>query len=515
MNFTKALLVIAAITAAVMELIDISIVNVALSQMGGNLGASLEDVSWVITAYAIANVIIIPMTSFLAAKLGRRNYYIGSIIAFTFFSLMCGTATNIWVLVFFRFMQGIGGGALLSVSQVIVFEAFPKEKQNIASALFGIGVFTGPTIGPTLGGWITEHYSWPLIFNINLPIGIAVATVVFILLKEPATKPATPSIDWTGILLLIIGVGSLQTVLERGEVEDWFETKYITVLAITAVIGLSLFIWHELKTKHPVVDLRVLKSRQLSVAAMLTFVSGIGMFTSVYLTPVFAQRILGFPPFQTGMLLLPGAILAIFSLILSAILLKRGVPPHLVILIGFGFFICFSWTMSHMNTLASPSDFFAPLIFRAVGLALVTVPLTSLAVSGLAPQDIPQGAALNNMMRQLGGSFGIAMLNTYIHNRMSIHRSDLVSNITDYNPVALNNINNITNYFLSKGFNWQEAHMKALQLIELKVSKQTAALSYLDAYLAGGLVFLIALPLLLLVLKRNKKTAPVVVLSDH
>ncbi len=248
----KKILIITVISAALMELVDISIVNVSLSHMSGNLGATVEDTSWVITSYAIANVIIIPMTSFLALKLGRRNYYIGSVIAFTFFSFMCGQATNIWMLVAFRFLQGMGGGALLSVSQAIVFELFPKEKQNVASALFGVGVFVGPTIGPTLGGFITEHYSWPWIFYINLPIGIAVAFLCFALLPEPKIKQQAGKIDWLGIFLLAIGVSSLQTVLERGETEDWFESRYIIWLTVTAVVGIFLFIWWELKTKEPV-----------------------------------------------------------------------------------------------------------------------------------------------------------------------------------------------------------------------------------------------------------------------
>src|SRR6201991_248762 len=239
----RNILMITVIAAAVMELIDTSIVNVALSHMSGNLGATLEDTSWVITSYAIANVIIIPITSFLAAKLGRRNYYIGSVIAFTFFSFMCGQAENIWMLVAFRFLQGMGGGALLSVSQAIVFEIFPKEKQNVASALFGVGVFIGPTIGPTLGGYITEYYSWPWIFYINVPIGIAVALICSRLLGEPPYKPATSGkIDWTGILLLAIGVGSLQVVLERGETDDWFAATYIIVLTAAAILGLVFFV---------------------------------------------------------------------------------------------------------------------------------------------------------------------------------------------------------------------------------------------------------------------------------
>ncbi|HVI47818.1 MAG TPA: DHA2 family efflux MFS transporter permease subunit [Chitinophaga sp.] len=510
----QAILLPVVILAAIMELIDTSIVNVAISHMSGNLGATLEDTSWVITSYAIANVIIIPLTSFLSTKLGRRNYYIGSVIAFTFFSFMCGQASGIWMLVAFRFLQGIGGGALLSVSQVIVFELFPKEKQNVASALFGIGVFVGPTIGPTLGGFITEYYSWPWIFYINIPIGIIVAFACYVLLDEPPVKQAPKKIDWTGILLLAIGISALQTVLERGETEDWFETPYITWLSVIAAFGIALFIWWELRIAHPVVNLRVLKSRNLSIAAVLTFVSGLGIFSSVFLTPVFAQRLLGFTPTQTGLLLLPGSLVAIGGLIITARLLQRGLSPVYLITAGMFLFVLFTWQMSGLNLAAGATDISVPLIWRGVGLAVATVPLTTLAVSGLAPGDIPQGAALNNMMRQLGGSFGIAIINTYVTNRNAVHRTDLVSNLNVNNPLVSNRLSGYTHYFLLKGAAAPEAHHKALKLLDGIVVKQTTLLSFSDAFLLLGIIFLLTLPLLLIASSR-KKTAVKIAVMDH
>lgn len=511
----NTILLITVIAAAIMELIDTSIVNVALSHMSGNLGSTLEDTSWVITAYAIANIIVIPMTSFLTNKLGRRNYYIGSIIAFTFFSAMCGLASNIWTLVAFRFLQGIGGGALLSVSQAIVFEIFGKEKQGMASALFGIGVFLGPTIGPTLGGFITENYSWPWIFYINIPIGIAVTVSSILLITEPKIKVKVKEVDWTGILLLIIGIGSLQTVLERGEPDDWFAANYIIVLTATAVISIIVFIWWELTVPNPVIDLRVLKSKTLTIAAVLTFVTGFGLFTSVFLTPVLAQRVLLFPPTITGLMLLPGAILAIFGLMFSASLLKKGVSPLIIIAAGFILFIIFNWQMAGINLNSGPADITSFLIYRALGMAFLTVPLTALAVSELDVKDIPQGAALNNMMRQLGGSFGIAIINTYVAHRFGLHRNDLVSNISVYNTNFTERLNNITQYFLSKGGSVFDAQKKALAVINNGVDKQSFLLSYLDAYLFIGLLFLLAMPLLLLVIKRRKQSAPAVIITDH
>jgi DHA2 family multidrug resistance protein len=512
----RQLLIITVLLAAVMELIDISIVNVALSHMSGNLGATLEDTSWVITAYAIANVIIIPMTGFLTAQLGRRNYYIGSIIMFTFCSFMCGQAENIWVLVLFRFLQGIGGGALISVSQAVIFENFPKAKHGTAAALFGIGVFIGPTIGPTLGGYITENYSWPWIFYINVPIGILAAVSCYFLLTEPAEKPVLRRIDWTGIALLALGVGTLQTVLERGETEDWFAKAYIIWFTVISVISLTAFLIWELYVEFPVVNLRVLKSKTLSIAAVLTFITGIGMFTSVYITPVLAQRILGFTPTQSGELLLPGAIIAIFVLILCGKLMQAGVPT--VILVGTGLlsFAYFNWRMTGITLDTSATEITVCLIFRAIGMAFLTVPLTALAVSSLEPANIPQGAALNNMMRQLGGSFGISIINTYSFRMIAQHRSNLLTNITATNPLLVNRINGYINYFQQKGAGYFEARKRAMVLIDLSVIKQSTLMSYADSFSLIGSMFIVALPLLFFVIKRSSgKPAANVIISDH
>jgi DHA2 family multidrug resistance protein len=428
---------------------------------------------------------------------------------------MCGSATGIWTLVFFRFLQGLGGGALLSVSQAVIFELFPKEKQGVASAIFGIGVFIGPTIGPTMGGIITENYSWPLIFYINIPIGILAATSCYFLLTEPIIKAKVTNVDWTGIALLATGIGALQTVLERGQTEDWFATGYITFLTITSVIALAAFIWWELRIAHPVVDLRVFRSKTLSIAAILTFITGVGMFTSIFLTPVIAQRLLGFTPTQTGLLLLPGAIIAILGLMVSGKLLQFGVSPLLIITVGFFCFIYFNWSMFGMDLDTSANTITAKLIFRALGMAFLTVPLTMLAVSGLQAKDIPQGAALNNMMRQLGGSFGISAVNTYAARRVAVHRTDLISNVTAANPLSVSRINSYTAYFQHKGFNLAEAKLKALDLVDLAIVKQSALLSYKDAYFIIGLLFAITLPLLLFVAGGPKVTAPKMALSDH
>lgn len=518
-EFKKKLLIVTVIAAAIMELIDTSIVNVALNYMSGNLGSTLEDTAWVITSYAIANVIIIPMTSFLTTVLGRRNYYIGSIILFVFCSYMCGQAGSIWVLVFFRFLQGLGGGALLSVSAAVVYEMFPKEKIGAASAIFGIGIFIGPTIGPTLGGFIVENYSWPWIFYINVPIGIATAISCYFLLPEAPNKSTNGNgkakIDWFGIFFLTLGIGSLQTVLERGQTDDWFAAGYIVLLSVTAAIALITFVLWELHVPNPVVNLRVLKSKELLVAAVLTFVSGLGLFTTVFLTPVFAQRLLGFTPWQTGLLLLPGAIIALIALVGSGKLLQKGISPVTLIAVGYLLFMYFNWQMSGMSLDTSARQISLLLIVRAVGIALLTVPLSSLAVSSLKAADIPQGTALNNMMRQLGGSFGISIVNTYAARRTAMHRTDMLAGITEVNPLVHERIVRFTSYFQDKGKTLLDAKRMAVKAIDIAVVKQSTLLSYLDTYLLIGILFAVTLPLLLFVVKRSKGKRANVIASDH
>ncbi|MDE1192864.1 MAG: DHA2 family efflux MFS transporter permease subunit [Arachidicoccus sp.] len=511
----RKILIITVIAAAIMELIDTSIVNVALNYMSGNLGSTLEDTSWIVTAYGIANVIIIPMTSFLVNNLGRRNYYIGSIILFTICSFMCGNAGNIWELVAFRFLQGVGGGALLSVSAMVVYESFPKEKQNVASALFGIGVFIGPTIGPTLGGYITDNFSWRWIFYINIPIGIITAISCYKFLPESPTRQKVKKIDWWGILLLITGIGSLQTVLERGETDDWFDATYIIVLTIAAIVSLILFVYRELTTEYPVVKLSILKYPSLSISAVLTFITGMGMFTSIYLTPIVAQRFLGFSPTQSGLLLLPGAIIAVVALIITGRLLQRGVAPPLIVLLGFICFIYFNWSMSQASLAVSFSTISLSLIFRAIGMALLTVPLATLAVSALQAKDMPQGTAINNMMRQLGGSFGISIINTYAAHRVQQHRMDLISNIRYDNIVMAYRLHAYTSMFMSKGSSVPEAKQRAIGIMEKVVEKQSSFISYLDSYQLIGLIFILAIPLLLFFVGRKKNKKIMIVSADH
>src|SRR6478752_5243925 len=379
----KWIITITVILAALLEIIDTTVVNVSLTQIMGNLGATLEDVAWVITSYAVANVIIVPMTGWFAAKFGRRNYFAFSIVLFTVASFFCGHATNIWGLVIFRFIQGIGGGSLLSTSQSILVETFPKKELGMATALFGLGVIIGPSIGPTLGGYITDNYSWPWIFYINIPLGILAFIMTMTFIREATEKRKVGGVDWTGIILLVTGVGALQTVLEMGEREDWFEAPYIIVLSVVSVLAIIGFIWHELTTEHPIVDLRVLKNKSLSIGMVFTFILGFGLFASVFVFPILCQNLLGFTASQTGLLMLPGSLVTGLMMPFIGTMLKKGFPPQIMASIGFALFFVATWMLSQSTLASGPDDFFWPLIVRGIGLSFLFVPLTTMALSSL------------------------------------------------------------------------------------------------------------------------------------
>ncbi len=358
--------------------------------------------------------------------------------------------------------------------------------------------------GPTIGGWIIDQYSWPWIFYINLPIGLGAALLSWIYVKEPTQARNASSIDWIGIGLLVAGLGSLQTVLERGETEDWFSKRYIVVLTAIAGVSLLAFIIRETTTKHPVVDLRVLRSKKLAIAASLTFVLGFALFATVFIVPVYTQQLLGYTAIKTGMLFLPGALVALFFLPIMGQVLMRGFPPQYMVVIGFVIVAIFALKLSHLNLEAQSSDFFWPIILRAIGLSLITIPLTQLAVSGLQPRDIPQGIALNNMMRQMGGSFGIAFINTFLDHRTAAHRVGLVTQLGAGDPGTVGRLSQLTHAMIAKGATSWDASHRALGLLEATIQRQSGLLSYLDAFRFTGFLSLVCAPLILLAGRPGK-----------
>jgi MFS transporter, DHA2 family, multidrug resistance protein len=509
MNSKRFIVVVTIILAAVMELIDTTIVNVALNQMAGALGATIEDVAWVITSYAIANVIIIPMTGFLAEYFGRKNYYLVSIIIFTVASYFCGTSNDLWTLVFWRFLQGIGGGALLSTSQSILYDNFPPEQRGVASGIFGMGVILGPTLGPTIGGLIVEHYHWSQIFFVNIPIGIlaAISTILFIDQKEGEGKrKAEIKIDYLGIVLLIIGIGSLQFLLEKGESQDWFESPMIVTLTLTAAVGLVGFIWWELYTKQPVVNLRVMKHGTLALTTLFSFIAGLGMFTSIFIYPVLVQRINGFTPTMTGLSLLWPTLAGIFMMPVLGKRLSAGASPLPFIIIGMLLMILFGYFAGSFTADASQWQWFPVQLLRVFGISMLQLPLINQAVAGLPTKDFPAGIAINNMIRQLGGAFGIALANNYVIRQYAQHRSDLVANTDITNPLFMERVNTIKAGFISRSGDVALATQQAYRQIELTIDRQSYLLAYLDTFRVVSFFFIAIFPLIYF-LRRKKPSS--------
>ncbi|ADY51880.1 drug resistance transporter, EmrB/QacA subfamily [Pseudopedobacter saltans DSM 12145] len=506
-GFKRALITFTCILCALLEIVDTTIVNVALNDMKGSLGATLTDVAWVITAYAIANVIVIPMTSWLSQQFGRRNYFAASIIIFTVSSFLCGNATNIWELVAFRFIQGMGGGALLVTAQTILTETYPPEKRSMAQAIYGMGVIVGPTLGPPLGGYIVDNFSWPYIFYINVPLGILATLMTLSLVKSPryGAKQAAKEVDWWGMVFLIMFIGSLQFVLEHGQQDDWFEDSTILGLSILSFFGLFFFIWRELTYTKPIVNLRVLKDKNLQVGTVMSFILGFGLFGSTFIIPIYTQSILGWTATDAGMLLIPSSVMTGLMMPFIGKMIQAGVPQKYMVAVGLCIFFGFSFFMYGLITNDTGSEhMFWPLIVRGIGLGLLFVPVMTLSLSTLQGKAIGEGASFTGMSRQLGGSFGIALITTFISRDSQHHRVDLIANIDATKFEVQQRIAQMQANFIGKGFSPNEALAKAYQLLDGSVTKQATILSYMDVFLYLGLLFLICVPFVLLI-KQGKK----------
>ncbi len=502
----RVIITLTAIMCALLEIVDTTIVNVALNDMKGNLGASTSEVGWVVTAYAIGNVIIIPMTSWLSQQFGRRNYFAASIMIFTLCSFLCGNANGIWELVIFRFLQGAGGGALLVTSQTIITESYPPEKRGMAQAIYGLGVIVGPTLGPPLGGYIVDHSSWPNIFYINIPIGVIATLLTLQYVRSPkyGEKSAASDIDWLGIGLLATFVGALQYVLEKGQDDDWFNDPAILILSVVAVLGFFFFLWRELTYHRPIVDLRVLKNGNLRVGTVLSFIMGFGLYASTFIIPLYTQSILGWTAQQAGMLMIPAALTTAFMMPLIGQLLQRGVPGQYLVALGMLLFFVYSfWGYKILTPDTGQPNFFWMLIARGMGLGMLFIPVTTLALSTLKGQQIGQGAAFTGMMRQLGGSFGVAIVTTFMARQNMIHRSDLVNKLDVNNPVVQQHVAAGQHGFMATSMPSNTALLSSYQALDYSIGKQAAVLSYMDVFLYLGILFLICVPFVLMV-KGNK-----------
>ena len=503
----RVIITITAVFCALLEIIDTTIVNVALNDMRGSLGATLSEVSWVITAYSIANVIIVPMTSWLSQQFGRRNYFAASIIIFTVASFLCGNASGIGELVVFRFIQGLGGGALLVTSQTIITESYPPEKRAMAQAIYVLGVIIGPTLGPPLGGYIVDHFAWPYIFYINIPVGIIAALLTLQYVRSPKYGEKRPAsqVDWLGIFLLTAAVGSLQYILEKGQEDDWFSSKLIIVLTVVAFLGAYCFIWRESVYKYPIVELRVLKNANLRMGVILSFVQGFGLFGSTFIIPLYTQSILRWDATQSGLLMIPSTLMVAFMMPIIGQLIQRGVSQKYLIALGMAIFFIYSlMTYKIMTPQTSGDDFFWPLMVRGVGLGFLSVPISTMALSTLKGAEIGQGAAFSGMMRQLGGSFGVALISTYLSRDIIGHRSNLVRSLDIYDPAVQARVHGMAAGMQAKGMPSNTALQTAYKMLDGSVTVQATILSYMDIFLYVGIMFLVFVPVVLIFIKKSR-----------
>jgi len=508
-GFRQWMVMIAVMLAMILELIDTSIVNVALPDMMGNLGATIDEIGWVVTGYIVSNVIIIPMTSWLSGRFGRKRYTTTSILIFVAASALCGISTSLGELVSFRVIQGLGGGALVATAQTVVVETFPPQRQGLGQGLFGVGAMLGPSLGPTLGGWILDHFSWPWVFYINVPLGLGAAAMCALFLENPPYEHIrrTKSVDYAGIVLLVVGVGALQTVFERGHRLDWFESSLITTLVCVAAVSIVLFIWRELTTPEPIVDLSVLRYRNLSVGCLLGVAMSVGLFGLIFLFPVFAQNLLGWTAWQTGMAMLPGSMATAVAMFTAGRLVwKVGMAP--LYFVGAGFFTLALNSMMHWNHLSGWSDVLPAQIARGFAMGLMFVPLSTATLRMMPPADVSKAAGLYNLFRQLGGSFGIAVLGTMLDHRQRVHSAYLAESVSTLSPLTQQREAALQTMFQSRGLDASSALDAAHRAIGGTLQHQAMALSFNDAYRFILMVMLVSLPLVLLLRRGQPGGAP-------
>ena len=513
----STIIIITAVLASLLEIIDSSIVNVAIPTMMGNLGVTLDEISWVSTGYMIANSIVLPIAAWIGTRLGRKMYFTSAIGLFTLASFACGIAPNLGMLVFFRIIQGLAGGALLPTSQTLIQEQFPPEQAGFASAVFGMSVMIGPALGPTLGGYLTDNLGWRSIFNINVPLGLFAAIMSWLYVgtaphhaaaqakseldaADPTTVAAPPakknSIDIVGLMLLCIGVGCFQFILERGETEGWWDSNLIRVNGILAATGIVSFIWWELKIENPIMNLRLFKESIIRSGTLLMLAMGVMVYALTFIVPVFVNRIIHLTATQTGELFIPGSILTAFVMYFVGKAM-RFVDPRYLIVVGLGVAELALVTMSQFTTATGANDVYLPLILRGLGTAMLFIPINGLVLGQFRGEKLGQVAGMMNFFRQMGGSIGIASLSTLLTRFSAQNYVDLMSKVDALNPVAYQE------YVKAQGLTFQRLSSAvgigtrqdvAIKTLYERVSQQVFVLSF--SQLCYVIMFIFALALI-------------------
>jgi len=491
--------------ATFMEVLDTSVANVSLKPIAGNLSASMDEATWVLTSYLVANAIILPMGGWFSMLMGRKRFYMTCVAIFTASSFLCGFAPSLSMLVFFRILQGLGGGALQPMSQAILVESFPREKHGMAMAVFGMGVVVAPVIGPTLGGWITDNYTWRWIFYINIPVGILSLILTWLLVHDPSylvrrTFRDGLRIDYAGFGLLALGLGSLEVVMDEGQKNDWFASAGISVFAAVTVISLAAVVFWELRQEHPIIDFHVLKDRNFTLATVSMLVLGFVLYASTALLPMLLQSLIGYTAMRSGLVLSPGGLVVIVFLPLVGFLMRRVQARWLVIagvlVSSFGLVL-----MSHFSLDIDYNTALMARVVQSLGMPFLFVPISATAFAFIPKDRTNYAAGLFNLARNIGGSTGIATVTTMLARRSQFHQTVLVSHVTPYDWTWRDAVNGTTQLIHAQGASMADATMQAHGLLYGSVMRQASMLAFADAFAAMALLFLAIVPLMLMMKK--------------
>jgi len=503
--------------ATFMEILDTTVVNVSIPHIAGNLASTNEEGTWVVTSYLVSNAIILPISGWLANRMGRKRLLLTCVTGFTVTSLLCGMATSLSSLIVFRVLQGLTGGGLQPLAQAILLETFPKERHGHAMAAYGIGILLAPILGPTLGGWITDNYSWRWIFYLNLPVGIlSLILMNRFVFDPPYIKRSAGRVDLWGIGFLALGIGSLQVLLDTGQRKDWFSSNYIRVFAVLCVGGLAALIVRELVTDHPVVDLRVLHNRSYSAGVFLISLLGFVLYASLVLLPLYLQTLLGYPAYNAGLALSPRGIGALLFTPLAGHLTTKTDPRRLLV-VGLVLGSVTMFNLSGLNLNAGYWDIFWVQVFQGMALSFLFIPLMALAMARIPQEKTGNATSIFNLMRNIGGSFGIATMTTFLIRRAQIHQNHLVQNVTAGSAPTRQLLGGLQRFFQMHGADNSTATRKALAATYGMVQTHAAMLSFVEAFWVMGVLFLVMLPFLLLLQYSRPVRPPAVppVVREH
>jgi DHA2 family multidrug resistance protein len=505
------LVTVSVMLATFMEILDTTVVNASIPHISGNLSATVDEGTWTVTSYLVANAVILPMSGWLANFFGRRRVLLSCVLGFSLTSILCGLATSLNWLILFRVLQGLTGGGMQPLAQAIMLEAFPREKHGHAMAAYGVGVILAPILGPALGGWITDNYSWRWIFYLNVPVGMLSLLLMSRFVFDPLYIKRTSSrVDLWGIGFLALGIGMLQVILDTGQRKDWFSSTQIRTWTVLCVAGLILFVWRELTTREPIVSLRVLRDTTYSAGLLLMTLLGFVLYASLVLLPIYLQTLLGYPAFKAGLAISPRGLGALLTTPLAGVLTHKLGPRRLLVF-GFAVGAVTMWQLSGLNLQAGYWDVFWPQVTQGCALSFLFIPLMAATMSRIRKENMGNATSIFNLMRNIGGSFGIALMTTFLARRNQVHQSHLVSNISLYDPETWRVLQAARAWFQSRGSDAHTAAQQAYGAIYGMVQRHAAMLSFVEAFWVMAVLFAVMIPVVFILHPaplREDSTAP-------